>query len=575
MLSEPARRTPIKPVPRPLPPPDPQRSEDVLQPLMARDKRRSGLDLFRTGGEQPEPELPPTPERPDPEMSTPPSGIHNSTPSKRASKRRGRGKKGQPTSSSPLKQPPLKATPRTEPKVSAFAKGSRKMPTTKEKIAKSSHDQQRDGHAARGVRPPDPHAEKKAERERLLAEIAELEADLSLVAAENERIRAAAETRSAPSLPPNQRDIFRLLRRRALPLETETPDAMEEWLQTAMNPVAFLPFGKASTSLAEIFTFGQSSAEEAEQKPLISHHPIPMTAAEELPFLQAFSPLAFRSALVVLPPQEQSDAPPLQKHLITATSTAHPGLFMARIEMTVHSKSLRITELGVPSMTPAAAAELQPLISRVAASGQKEAGSALVRNVTVLFWAMGEWVRVATRRAKFWCALDRLVRDKAALRDAVQQLRMRKKRKYNRRRNRGGGSGDGDNEGDDDDELSSEAPHSSGPASSYSSAELLTHLGRTAMDVDVPLQQETGGKDVGAPAVRVLWSIGFDWTGEAQSDVGILLGVPNKWRKADEQGRLAGLPKLFDQLVRGDEDPETAVKTVVGLLAGDSDTNMV
>ncbi|EFX00657.1 hypothetical protein CMQ_7659 [Grosmannia clavigera kw1407] len=564
-LSEPPRRSPVKPIPRPLPPPDPQRSEDVLQPLIALDRRRSGLDLFRGGDEPPEPELPPTPERPDPEMATPPSGIHNSTPTKHPGRRKGRDKKGRASSGSPLKQTPLKATALAEAEAGArlkdAAKRTKERPANTESSGRHSPRRLRSGHVARGIKPMQPDAELLAEKASLLAEIAQLEADLSFVAAENERIHSATVLGLEPSSPQNHRDIVSFLRRHVLPPEKEAPDPTADWLQAATNPIAFLPFGQPLTQLTKLFTFGQPQTEgTAEENPPISHHPIPMTAAEELPYLQAFSSLSFRSEVIVLPPAEP-DAPLLQKHCITATSISPPDVFLARIEMIVNTKSLRIAELRVPKIDPTAAPELRPFIDRIALCHQKDAGSALVRNVTVLTWAMGEWVRVAVRRAKLWCALDQLVRDKEALHNAIQALRARKKRRYNNRRR-------DDSDTDDDDELGGDVPQKS---STFSATELHAHLGRTAMDVDIPLPQNGQGHDA-TPTVRIQWRIDFDWTGEAQSDLGLLLGVPGKWHKADDRGRLAGLPKLFDQLVHGSEDPETAVKTIVALLAGDDDS---
>ena len=38
---------------------------------------------------------------------------------------------------------------------------------------------------------------------------------------------------------------------------------------------------------------------------------------------------------------------------------------------------------------------------------------------------------------------------------------------------------------------------------------------------------------------------------------------------ADDRKSIVGLPKLFDKLVQGGEDPLTAVKTLVALLAGE------
>ncbi|OAA58445.1 hypothetical protein SPI_06518 [Niveomyces insectorum RCEF 264] len=632
LLTEPPRRSPIKPIPRPLPPPDPQRSEDILEPLLARERRRSGLDRFRVYQEQPpEPELPPTPEHPDPELTTSPPGIHtNSTPSKRPWRGKTHGK--MVSSSSPLKQPPLKAPRVARAAAAAVAgKAKEKVPEPEDGTPSTSILLDAGGNAssrgrgrpsrtsaARGIRPPDPNADKKKERDVLLAEIGGLEADLALVAAENERIREAVAARGslfiapppAPPLPANKRaDLFRLLRRRALPPEEAVPDPTAAWLQAAANPIAFLPFGKPTSDFAALSALlrgnglaaGESDSQQ-EAPPPISHLPLPMTADEELPYLQAFTPLAFSSRIVILP-QAAPDAPLLQKHFVTVTSTSPPGVFLAHMEVTVHSQSLRITDLRVPRLDPAAAAtgELQPLIDRVTVRSQKAAGSsALVRNATVLAWAMGEWVRVAVRRARFWVALERLLRAKGApLASSVRRLRARQRKAHRRQRTRRGGGapanyeadsdeaeeeeeegGDNDANDDGDDELNGvgvkpkRKAAANGPR--VSTAELLAHMGRTAMDVDVP-RQGADDDDNGSngrrntTSVRVQWTIQFDWTGEAQSQMGILVGVPGKWRKADDRGRLAGLPKLFEQLIHNRDDPTVAVQTVVALLAGEVD----
>jgi hypothetical protein len=118
-------------------------------------------------------------------------------------------------------------------------------------------------------------------------------------------------------------------------------------------------------------------------------------------------------------------------------------------------------------------------------------------------------------------------------------------------------------------------------------AGLLRYMGRTCMDLDVPV---LGGGEGEASALRVQWRIAFDWTGEARSEIGVLVGVPGKCKphlsvdtcrrvallltyraghQHDERGRLAGLPKLFDELIQAGEDPLDAVRTVVCLLAGE------
>jgi hypothetical protein len=45
------------------------------------------------------------------------------------------------------------------------------------------------------------------------------------------------------------------------------------------------------------------------------------------------------------------------------------------------------------------------------------------------------------------------------------------------------------------------------------------------MDLEVPVLEGGGGE---VSTLRVQWRIGFDWTGEARSEVGVLVGVPGK-----------------------------------------------
>ncbi|CAK7219802.1 hypothetical protein SBRCBS47491_003974 [Sporothrix bragantina] len=588
LLGEPPRRSPMKPVSRPLPPPDPQRSQDLLEPLMARDRQRTALDRFRVHEEsQPEPELPPTPENVDTSaLNMSPPGIHHSsTPSKRprraAARARGaarvaggaqKAKPGTVQSSSPLKQPPIKATATdtTEEAIrnaDVLKEASTNVPTRR------GRGRPRKSDAARNIQASDEDMKRIREREALQAEIAGLEADLMLATAENARIRQDVELGdSRGSATVNDREIISLLRRCVLP-EDDTDESASasmqstmDWLQAATNPMAFLPFGKPRADVAELLQFPADEAAPKDGKQVlpVSHHPIEMSAEEELPFLQVFTPLAFRSEIVVLPSSgtDGTESPALQKHIITASSSTSPGLFLARIEMTVHSKNLRITDLVVPCIEPpTAAAELKSLIERV--TSDNNGSSALTRNVTVLTWAMGEWVRVAVRRAKFWSVLARKLRDKqgedgedeGGITGMVEDIRRQRTEQRKRKRKRGKGT-TADENGDDannNDDTRNNRPRP------VSQAELLEHLGRTAMDIQVSASS----------SVRVEWSIQFDWTGEAKSDIGLLIGVPGKWRKADKRGRLARLPKLFEQLVQDNGDVMAAVQTVVALLVGE------
>lgn len=438
-------------------------------------------------------------------------------------------KSGTVQSSSPLKQPPFKAATIDIPKEAMGKPGALREASVNVPTA-IGRGRPRKSDAARKIQPLDENAPQLRKLNDLRAEIAELEADLAVAEAENARIRDELEQndhRHSSKFPPNHRELISLLRRRVLPednmLEPSSASkrSITDWLHMAKNPIAFLPFGKPRVDWAEFLLFpsNEADSEDGQQLPTVSHHPIEMTAAEELPFLQVFTPLAFRSDIVIVPGSDTnaSEAGALQKHIITASSNTPPGVFLARIEMTVHSRSLRITDLAVPRIEPpAAAAELKPLINRV--TRDDNGSSALTRNITVLTWAMGEWLRVAVRRAKFWSVLARKLQDKpganseegaAGVSGLVNEI-LRVRTEQRRKKRRKGNTPEPDEDSDNETNKVRMVP--------VSQVELLEHLGRTAMDFAV----------TAVSSVRVEWDIQFDWTGEAQSRIALLVGVPGK-----------------------------------------------
>ncbi|KAJ3960679.1 hypothetical protein N0V92_002690 [Colletotrichum tropicale] len=545
------RRSSGKPVPRPLP--EPELEEEEINPFARRGLRRSpptGVIPQRSQPEpepEPEPELPPTPTQrgqADPVVTTPPAGIHD-TPSKR--KRR----PASPSKSSPLKQPPLRP-----PEFSQKTKDpSKKAPPTvtreksPSKPAKKTRTRKGPAgtHEARQIPAPDPNAELEAERDALEAEIAKLEADLDFATEENERIRRVQSLRSATgsSVPASKREqLFDLLQRHLVPPQKDKkPDAADEWFDLAMNPTSWLSM--ASLGQTQPFT---SKPQEEELPAPVSHHPIQMTAVEELPYLQAFTPFEFSGTTSILP-RENEDEPLLRKHNIVVRS-AHPaGLFMAKVEMTVDTKKLQIKHLSVPRLDPAAVPELGPFIEKVASGGSN---THMKRNVSIVTWAMAEWYRLAVERANVWHVLESELGDKEKLVQSVAKIRTRRKK---RRRK-------------DDDDPSQDADSAFGDkdrAQNLTRGALLPHLGRTAYEIPIPdaVDEETS-------CLRIQWRIDFDWTGEAQSKVGLMIGMPGRWRLGDERGSLAAASKVFERLVQGNEGPMTAVRTVVALLAGDA-----
>ncbi|KAI1427811.1 hypothetical protein F5Y12DRAFT_119727 [Xylaria sp. FL1777] len=551
------RRAPNKPSPRPLPPPSAE-EEELIDPFKGRRLRRSPPPGVLPVVEPQEPELPPTPTQKglsDPSsIVTSPTGIHN-TPSKRPRRSRVLAAK---MNSSPLKQPPLRP-PELATDIIEEAVPSRlaKEPLRNEPRRKRG---KRKSHPGRQVEEADPLADKKALRDSLLAEVAQLKEDLKVVSRENERLYNLQGARrhilDLPD-PEEQSRLLDVLSRHALPPEKEAPpDPMQNWLEAAMNPIAFLPFGRADAVpvLPPFITPGSEQTVETDPPPLASHHPVPMTADEELSYLQVFTPLTFTSTIVTVEPEAREDQEPLlQRHAISVASSP-PGLFVATINMTVDTKTLSVTDLAVPRLDPSAVGELGPFVEKILHGTSNN--SALTRNVAVVAWAMGEWVRLATRRARFWHAVEHELGSSDGLIRCAKAMRQSTRRKP-RGRARGDESGDEDEDGTNG---SSKARPSK--------ADVIALMGRTSLDLDLSSVVGDDGDD-GSLAARIQWRVEFDWTGEARSKIGLLLSAPAKWHASDGKGSLAGLSDMFDKLLRDGRDPLEAVKIVIALVVGD------
>lgn len=419
-------------------------------------------------------------------------------------------------SSSPLKNPPVTSSPGQGDSPPVLKLASR--PSKPSKLSKSTQLIESHGSTTaelRGLEPEDPDSEKKKLRDSLLAEIAGLERDLHVANQENERLAQAPPSKTGPSPPTNGRQVLDLLRRHTLPPEKETKsDASISWLESALDPVAFLPFNKSGAA-PSLFL---SADEDDNTKPPVSHHPLPMTAEEALPFLQVFTPLTFTSHISTLPNPDSPTSSLLQRHSISATSTAPRGLFTARIGMTVDTRTMAVVDLAVPHLEPAAIAELTPFVERVV-SQQPPLSSGLSNNVNVLMWGMGEWLRVATQRARVWGVLEQeLAGEKEALEEMVERMRVRRQKQKRKRRRVRGEDRDEDEETEDDDALDGKK---------FDTVGLLPFMGKTSMEFEIPVLHGAGGSD-DISTLRVQWRIGFDWTGEPKSEIGVLVGVPGK-----------------------------------------------
>ncbi|KAF5647345.1 uncharacterized protein FTJAE_1777 [Fusarium tjaetaba] len=386
---------------------------------------------------------------------------------------------------------------------------------------------------ARQPRAFDPDAEKKKERDRVQKEIESLKKDLEIARKENERIRLMQQSGRILA-PTNQDEVISLIERHLMSTGTEqSKTASQQLLQAALNPAALLPFSKPTAPAVRPI--------EEKQPDIKSHHPVAMTAIEELPYLELFTPFSMTSNTSILP---EAEGEPLRQHYsITLRSREIPGIFTAKIEMTVNATELTVLDLDVTALEPAAKSELGPFIRKICTG---DCNRSMQRNIGILSWAMGEWLRVALDRAGFWCQLEQSLGSKDGVSEAAARMRSKKHR---RRRDSG--------EDSDEDEPTQ--------VESVKKADLIRYLGQQHFDISVPY----GDAEESGATVRLGWKTEFDWTGEAQTRLSVLVGAPGKWHQTDERGSLAKIPKLFEELVHGHEEPETAVRTIVALIAGE------
>ena len=345
----------------------------------------------------------------------------------------------------------------------------------------------------RQPRPFDPNADKKKERERIQKEIESLQKDLQLAQRENERIRVMQES-GRTLAPTDQDEVIDLIQRHLMDGDAEPGQtATKQLLHAALNPTGLLPFGKTIAP-------APSAPVEDKLAYIKSHYPVPMTADEELPYLQLFTPFTASSTISIL--QQTDDEPFRQRHSIVLRSREIPGIFTAKVEMIVNPLELSVLDLNVTTLEPVAKPELGPFIEKICTG---DCNRSMQRNVGILSWAMGEWLRIAVERAGFWCQLEQTLGTKDGVLEATRQMRTRKPR---RRKD------------DDEDEDMDETIR----VESVKKADLIRYMGQQYFDLSIPYND---AEESGA-TIRLNWVVDFDWTGEAQNKLSVLVGAPGK-----------------------------------------------
>lgn len=333
--------------------------------------------------------------------------------------------------------------------------------------------------------------DKKKERDGLREELGKLKRDLEHAQRENQRIRTMQA--SGRTVVFTDEDATLNLIKRYLGREEDASQPVQSQLlaRAALDPLAILPFAGRPNP---ILLTQDDNDDTVEVK---SHHPIPMSAKEELPFLQLFSPFSATAQLSTAP--RTGDEVVSQQYNVNLTSRHEPGLFYARIEILTDPVDLRILSLKVPTLDPAARPELEPFLRKVCAG---ECNRSMQQNCGIATWAMAEWLRVAEHRARFWYQLQRELGSKEALQATTRNIRTRKQKRMR-------------------DEHEKESADGNQPVKK---ADMYALIGQQTLDIQIP----TAARGDVSASVRLSWTIDFDWTAEAQSKVSATVNLPGK-----------------------------------------------
>lgn len=323
---------------------------------------------------------------------------------------------------------------------------------------------------------PDPVLEaKEREKEALLRELHGLEDDVERA---TQKLQKLQDPKTPEILNVFERDqiMYACLKLMANTLEITT-DIARSLLTKLTRPADAPPEPEQapiSNLLNSFLPFTVSAIAppnpaEQEEEYIPSHKPLQLE--DPLPYLSFFTPFKFESTISIpsISNREDTnpDANPLhQKHII---SIAGPQkLFAAKLDMIVDTETHTVVSLSVPVLSYWAERELGTFIQRKAE--EKDLGC--------VTWAMSSYWMLAVKRAGCWhkCA------------SAHPEL------------------------------VPAHKSSERGPANTggMSRKDMLSWLGKDELVLE---NQHV--------RLKVTWGIGFDWTGEAESTVGVEYAVPS------------------------------------------------
>ncbi|KAL9088034.1 MAG: hypothetical protein Q9165_006375 [Trypethelium subeluteriae] len=439
-----------------------------------------------------EADLPATPQGlEDVDYDPPPRGILFSSPTKRARRSKSLAQKHK---SSPLK-------PVDQPRPASGNNDSRQESPTREAIPESQivdvvQPQKPDEATARDKGPPARKEEMSDELKQAMRKRDKLENELHDLTKDVEKLEnticALEKEPDGTGQDVDLEDLIDLI----LVEDSSPPDPSSNPLPISQALLSFGPFA----SLTQPTPLPPTN--EPPDEPIPSHHPLKL--ADPLPYLRVFTPFTFTSSISAPAPSpspspssssSSSSNPPSLTQLHTIHILSPSNLFHASLALTIAHPSSQQREAHVAALAIGALpAWTEPELGRWLRTPSRRGGPT-PNDVGSVCWAMGAYWELAVKRARCWARCARAFAWVLG----------------------GGGDGgmerEGKVEGGADEEGREEV--SEGEDDERDARRLMPYLGRRSLKM-----RKRG------VVLEVRWAIGFDWTGEAESEVGVEYACP-------------------------------------------------
>jgi hypothetical protein len=229
-------------------------------------------------------------------------------------------------------------------------------------------------------------------------------------------------------------------------------------------------------------------------KPVPSHRPVEL--ADPLPYLQMFTSLSFTTQLSL--PRGKVNSYSRRVHQKHTIDIAGPQkLLTAQISVVIDTLANEIVDMQILRLSPWAKRELGSFLHKCAA--EKDLGNAC--------WAIESYWIIAQKRAQHWHQCESKFSYLLAGQTSENTENVRRQNQFETKK--------------------------------ISRRDLNRHSGRDSLVLQ--------DKHV---LLKLNWRIGFDWTGEAESEVTVEPAFPSVWTEADGAKTFSKVPETFASLLQ-------------------------